>query len=102
MGMKRIIGAVVAVAVVIAAVWFFVKPDARKGIAIATVAPITGQYATFGEQMKRGLEMAVSDLNANGGVLGQKIQGIVEDDACDPKQAEIGRASCRERVCQDV
>src|SRR3546814_6374835 len=37
--------------------------------------------------MKRGLEMAVSDLNAAGGVLGQKIQGIVEDDACDPKKA---------------
>src|SRR3546814_18922012 len=31
--------------------------------------------------------MAVSDLNAAGGGLGQKIQGIVEDDACDPKQA---------------
>src|SRR3546814_2330639 len=87
MGMKRIIGGVVAIVIVAVAVWFFVKPDSRKGVAIATVGPITGQYASFGEQMKRGLEMAVSDLNAAGGVLGQKIQGIVEDDACDPKQA---------------
>src|SRR3546814_15353867 len=31
--------------------------------------------------------MAVSDLNAAGGGVGQKIQVIVEDDACDPKQA---------------
>ncbi len=60
---------------------------AQADIAIATVGPITGQYASFGEQMKRGLDMAVKDLNAKGGVLGQKVKGIVEDDACDPKQA---------------
>ncbi len=60
---------------------------ARAEVKIATVGPITGQYASFGEQMKRGIEMAVKDLNAQGGVLGQKVELIVEDDACDPKQA---------------
>ncbi|MCG8692531.1 MAG: branched-chain amino acid ABC transporter substrate-binding protein, partial [Minwuiales bacterium] len=45
------------------------------------------QYASFGEQMKRGAEMAVADLNAAGGVLGQKVRLVVGDDACDPKQA---------------
>jgi branched-chain amino acid transport system substrate-binding protein len=56
-------------------------------IRIATVGPMTGQYATFGEQMKRGAEMAVADLNAQGGVLGEKLILEVGDDACDPKQA---------------
>ncbi len=56
-------------------------------IKISTVGPMTGQYASFGEQMKRGAEMAVNDINAAGGVLGQKLQLLVEDDACDPKQA---------------
>ncbi len=60
---------------------------AQAEIKIATVGPITGQYASFGEQMQRGLEMAVKDLNAAGGVLGEKLVGTVEDDACDPKQA---------------
>jgi branched-chain amino acid transport system substrate-binding protein len=60
---------------------------AQADIKVATVGPITGQYASFGEQMKRGLEKVVADLNANGGVLGQKVIAIVEDDACDPKQA---------------
>jgi len=60
---------------------------AQAEIKIATVGPMTGQYASFGEQMKRGLEMVVKDLNAAGGVLGQKIVASVEDDACDPKQA---------------
>jgi branched-chain amino acid transport system substrate-binding protein len=37
--------------------------------------------------MKAGAEMAVADLNAAGGVLGQKLQLEIGDDACDPKQA---------------
>ena len=60
---------------------------ALADIAIATVGPITGQYASFGEQMKRGAEAAVRDINARGGVMGQKLKLEVGDDACDPKQA---------------
>jgi branched-chain amino acid transport system substrate-binding protein len=37
--------------------------------------------------MRRGAEKAVADLNAKGGVMGQKLQLLVGDDACDPKQA---------------
>ncbi len=51
------------------------------------VGPITGQDAAFGEQMKRGAEMAVKDINAKGGVLGKQLHLVVGDDACDPKQA---------------
>ena len=37
--------------------------------------------------IKRGAEMAVADLNAKGGVLGQNVELIVGDDFCDPDQA---------------
>jgi len=60
---------------------------ARADILVATAGPITGQYASFGEQMKRGAEMAVADINAKGGVLGQKLVLEIGDDACDPRQA---------------
>ena len=56
-------------------------------IPIATIGPMTGQYASFGAQMKAGAEQAVADINAKGGVLGRKLKLIVADDACDPKQA---------------
>src|ERR1700682_410283 len=56
-------------------------------IKIATVGPMTGQYAAFGEQMKRGAEMAVKDINAAGGVNGQQLALQIGDDACGPKQA---------------
>src|ERR1700747_3432053 len=58
-----------------------------QDIAIAVVGPITGSNAALGEQMKRGGEMAVADINARGGVLGKKLDLILADDACDPKQA---------------
>lgn len=60
---------------------------ARADITIATAGPMTGQYASFGAQMKAGAEMAVKDINAAGGILGQKLKLLIGDDACDPKQA---------------
>ncbi|CAI8030697.1 Leu/Ile/Val-binding protein homolog 3 [Geodia barretti] len=57
---------------------------AQAEIVIATAGPLTGQYASFGEQMKAGAEMAVADINAAGGVLGQQLRLELGDDACDP------------------
>jgi len=62
-------------------------PAWAQDIRIAVVGPITGQDAAFGEQMKRGAEMAVKDINAKGGVLGKQLHLDAGDDACDPKQA---------------
>lgn len=56
-------------------------------ILIGVAGPMTGQYASFGEQFRRGAEQAVADINANGGVLGEQLKLFVGDDACDPKQA---------------
>lgn len=73
--------------VVAAAAMTMVAFSAQADIKIATAGPMTGQYASFGEQMKRGAEAAVADINAAGGVLGKKLQLVIGDDACDPKQA---------------
>jgi branched-chain amino acid transport system substrate-binding protein len=70
----------------VAALALAVSP-AFAQIKIATVGPMTGSNAAFGEQMKHGAEMAVADINAAGGVNGQKIELQIGDDACDPKQA---------------
>ncbi len=61
--------------------------SARADILVATAGPLTGELASFGEQMKRGAEKAVADINAKGGVLGQKLKLELGDDQCDPKQA---------------
>ena len=60
---------------------------AAAQIRLGLGGPITGPNATSGEEMKNGAEQAVEDINAAGGVLGQKIQTTVGDDVSDPKQA---------------
>src|SRR3954452_14977440 len=64
----------------------------RADIPIAVVGPMsvtpaTGQYARFGEELSRGAELAVRDVNEGGGVGGQKLRLLIADDACDPQQA---------------
>ena len=59
----------------------------RAEILIGVPGPITGDMAWFGEQMQEGLGMAVAELNATGGVLGQSVQLLFVDDYCDAEQA---------------
>jgi branched-chain amino acid transport system substrate-binding protein len=63
------------------------SPAAAQDLTVAVNGPMTGEYATFGNQFKVGAEAAAADINAAGGVLGKKIKLELGDDACDPKQA---------------
>lgn len=80
-------GTQVRMLLVAAAVVAFHATSAQAEIAIAAAGPLSGQEKGQGENMRRGAEMAVADLNARGGVLGQRVRLIVVDDACDPEQA---------------
>jgi branched-chain amino acid transport system substrate-binding protein len=53
---------------------------------IAVAAPITGADAVFGLQIRYGVDQAVEDINAAGGILGKKLVLSIGDDAADPKQ----------------
>jgi branched-chain amino acid transport system substrate-binding protein len=59
---------------------------ANAQIKLGVGGPITGPNATFGAQLKNGAEQAAEDINAAGGIMGQKIQVVVGDDVSDPKQ----------------
>ncbi|HYC04714.1 MAG TPA: branched-chain amino acid ABC transporter substrate-binding protein [Azospirillaceae bacterium] len=55
-------------------------------IKVGLGAPLTGPNAVFGEQLRRGTELAIKDLNERGGVLGEKLVMIPGDDASNPSQ----------------
>ena len=57
---------------------------------VAIAGPMTGQYASAGDQIRKGAELAVADINAKGGVLGQKLKLEVGDDACDRARRRHG------------
>jgi branched-chain amino acid transport system substrate-binding protein len=56
-------------------------------IVIGVAGPVTGAYASFGEQLMRGAEQAAKDINEQGGIQHKKVRIIELDDACEPKQA---------------
>lgn len=83
---KTLIGST-ALAAVMAIGAFGGVSSAQADITIAVAGPMTGELAAFGEQLKRGAEKAVADINAKGGVNGEQLKLEIGDDQCDPKQA---------------
>ncbi|CAN7399124.1 branched-chain amino acid ABC transporter substrate-binding protein [Pararhizobium sp. LjRoot235] len=75
------------VTIAIAALAALIICPAQAEVMIGVSAAMTGRLAWIGEQGQRGAEMAVADLNATGGVLGQQLRLISVDDFCDPEQA---------------
>jgi branched-chain amino acid transport system substrate-binding protein len=59
---------------------------AEAQIKIGVAGPVTGANASFGAQLTQGVEQAAADINAAGGILGQKIEVEPGDDVSDPKQ----------------
>ena len=48
--------------------------SASAQLKVGVAGPITGPNAAFGAQLKNGAEQAAEDLNAKGGINGQKIE----------------------------
>src|SRR3989440_12002007 len=59
---------------------------AQAQIKMGVAGPLTGPNAAFGAQLKNGTGRAVADINAAGGIMGQKITVSYGDDVSDPKQ----------------
>jgi branched-chain amino acid transport system substrate-binding protein len=65
---------------------FALAETSQAQVKLAVGAPITGPSAATGAQMKNGGDQAAIDINAAGGILGQKIAVSYGDDVSDPKQ----------------
>ncbi|PWW02956.1 L-leucine-binding protein [Mangrovibacter plantisponsor] len=58
-----------------------------KEIKIAVIGAMSGPVAQWGDMEFNGARQAVKDINAKGGINGDKLVAVEYDDACDPKQA---------------
>jgi len=62
---------------------------AADTIKIGMIAPLTGAWASEGQEMKRNGELLAAELNAKGGLLGKQVELVVEDDGGDPRTASL-------------
>ncbi len=63
------------------------KEGSSKEILVGEYGSLTGGIATFGISTRDGSQLAFDDINQKGGVLGQKIKLMVEDDQSKPEEA---------------
>ncbi len=56
-------------------------------IYIGLTAPITGDYAEYGNNFKKSVEMGMDLINQKGGVLGKQLKVIIGDSKGDPKES---------------
>ncbi len=82
--MRRIVTGLLVIAAVLANAASAVR---AQDLLVGVAGPMSGQIAFIGEQMRRGAQLAIDDINAKGGVLAKKLKIAVGDDACDPRQA---------------
>ena len=76
----------IIVAAILSAIAIWGQAEGQT-VKIGLIAPLTGDVKTFGESIKNGFELAISEANAKGGVLGKKIVTVIADDKNDPTEA---------------
>jgi branched-chain amino acid transport system substrate-binding protein len=64
-------------------------PAVAQTVRIGYIDPLSGPFAAVGEQGLRHLTMAIEDINAKGGVLGQKLELVALDSKANPQEALI-------------
>src|SRR5262245_8754649 len=60
---------------------------AQEPIRIGVTQPLTGAFAASGNYVSQGAKIAEEVINASGGVLGRKIQLVIEDNKSNPTEA---------------
>lgn len=58
-----------------------------SAIKIGSIGPLSGNYAVYGGDCKNGVELAINEINAAGGVNGQLIELLAEDDEGQPEKS---------------
>ncbi len=72
--------AAIACALLLAAV----TTQAAEPIKLGEIEPLTGKEAAFGQSSRRGVQMAIDEINARGGVLGRPLIVVAEDNQSKP------------------
>jgi branched-chain amino acid transport system substrate-binding protein len=67
-------------------------------IKIGILGPFTGSLAFNGEEMKKGMLLALDDVNAKGGLFGRKVELVFGDTEAKP---DVGVAAVKKMITRD-
>lgn len=76
---------------------FFIGIRKNKPIIIGFSAQLTGRQAELGVEERNGVQLAIEEINASGGIGGRRISLIINDDKGIPKEAQSGDSELMEK-----
>lgn len=79
---------------------FVFSPACKKSqeVTIGVLFPLTGDAAAYGERGKNGVNLAVDEINAQGGIKGRKLRVIYEDSQANPR---VGVSAIQKLIAVD-
>lgn len=83
--MKQALRALFVALTVIAAL--AAPAPAQETVKVGVIQPLSGSVAASGNYIRMGAEISRDWINAKGGVLGRKVELLIEDNKSDPKEA---------------
>jgi len=86
---KRWVGLIIIgiVVIIVAAIIFTQNRNDSNEIRIGAILPLTGDGAMYGQMARMAIDLAVQEINSDGGIKGKNIIVIYEDTQLDPKIA---------------
>ena len=80
---------VAALAAAVLATSAAAQTPSKEPVYIGVTGPLTGQYAQYGAQWKKGFDYALEEINASGGINGRPLNYLFEDSQSDPRQTVV-------------
>lgn len=86
--MKNLLIGIAVIVVVAVVILLVVTQTSRETheIRIGAIIPLTGNNAVYGVALKNGIDLAIEDINGEGGINGRKLQVVTEDSQADPQK----------------
>ncbi|HLD20914.1 MAG TPA: ABC transporter substrate-binding protein [Patescibacteria group bacterium] len=75
--------AIGGVLIILGVIYFSVTGGSTNTLKIGVIFPLTGDAASVGTMFQKVSDLAVSEINASGGVGGKQIELVYEDGKCD-------------------
>ncbi len=76
------------------------SPPHDRSIRVGALYALSGAGAAYGESARQGLDLAVSEINGAGGILGRPVRVLLEDEGNPERGLEVVRRLVRERDVQ--
>lgn len=92
------IGIAVLVLVAIISGWYFHNNRQPDMLKIGVLFPLTGDAASYGEKGQKAIDMAIEQINADGGIHGKNVVVVYEDSRAEP---QTGVAAIRKLISID-